>query len=89
MDRGTFRPDRVKSVADRYGVDGNMALENVLCARAWSSEQQCELLLELAVKLAFDITNSCNKLTSRFVEDRSYKLLIVDSIMNLFRKSAR
>jgi meiotic recombination protein DMC1 len=50
MDRGTFRPDRVKSVADRYGVDGNMALENVLCARAWSSEQQCELLLELAVK---------------------------------------
>lgn len=24
----------------------------------------------------------------RFVEDRSYKLLIVDSIMNLFRKSA-
>jgi meiotic recombination protein DMC1 len=50
MYRGTFRPDRVKSVADRYGVDGNMALENVLCARAWSSEQQCELLLELAVK---------------------------------------
>jgi len=50
MLRGTFRPDRVKSVADRYGVDGNMALENVLCARAWSSEQQCELLLELAVK---------------------------------------
>jgi meiotic recombination protein DMC1 len=50
MDRGTFRPDRVKSVADRYGVDGNMALENVLCARAWSSEQQCELLVELAVK---------------------------------------
>jgi hypothetical protein len=48
--RGTFRPDRVRAVAERYGVDGNMALENVLCARAWSSEQQCELLLELAVK---------------------------------------
>lgn len=48
--RGTFRPDRVRSVAERYGVDENMALENVLCARAWSSEQQCELLLELAVK---------------------------------------
>jgi hypothetical protein len=27
-----------------------MVLENVLCARAWSSEQQCELLLELAVR---------------------------------------
>ncbi|KAL7420939.1 hypothetical protein Q5752_004893 [Cryptotrichosporon argae] len=69
--RGTFRPDRVRAVADRFGVDSQMALENVLCARAWSSEQQCELLVELAV---------------RFVEDRTFKLLIVDSIMNLFRQ---
>ncbi|WWC98391.1 meiotic recombinase Dmc1 [Kwoniella sp. B9012] len=68
---GTFRPDRVKAVADRYGVDAAMALDNVLCARAWSSEQQCDLLVDLAV---------------RFVEDRTYKLLIVDSIMNLFRQ---
>nr|XP_019007726.1 meiotic recombinase Dmc1 [Kwoniella pini CBS 10737]OCF46507.1 meiotic recombinase Dmc1 [Kwoniella pini CBS 10737] len=68
---GTFRPDRVKSVADRFGVDATMALDNVLCARAWSSEQQCDLLVELAV---------------RFVEDRTYKLIIVDSIMNLFRQ---
>ncbi|WWC65000.1 meiotic recombinase Dmc1 [Kwoniella dejecticola CBS 10117] len=68
---GTFRPDRVKAVADRFGVDAGMALDNVLCARAWSSEQQCDLLIELAV---------------RFVEDRTYKLIIVDSIMNLFRQ---
>ncbi|GFZ51287.1 DNA repair protein RAD51 [Saitozyma sp. JCM 24511] len=68
---GTFRPDRVRAVADRFGVESSMVLENVLCARAWSSEQQCELLVELAV---------------RFVDDRTYKLLIVDSIMNLFRQ---
>ncbi|RXK39361.1 meiotic recombinase Dmc1 [Tremella mesenterica] len=68
---GTFRPDRIRSVADRFGVDSSMALDNILCARAWSSEQQCEMLVDLAV---------------RFVEDRSYKLLIVDSIMNLFRQ---
>ncbi|WVR08788.1 meiotic recombinase Dmc1 [Kwoniella sp. DSM 27419] len=68
---GTFRPDRVKAVADRFGVDGAMALDNILCARAWSSEQQCDLLVELA---------------TRFVEDRTFKLLIVDSIMNLFRQ---
>lgn len=49
--RGTFRPDRVRAVADRFGVDSQMALENVLCARAWSSEQQSELLVELAVTL--------------------------------------
>nr|XP_031858272.1 meiotic recombinase Dmc1 [Kwoniella shandongensis]KAA5525344.1 meiotic recombinase Dmc1 [Kwoniella shandongensis] len=68
---GTFRPDRVRAVADRFGVDSAMALDNVLCARAWSSEQQCELLVDLAI---------------RFVEDRTFKLLIVDSIMNLFRQ---
>lgn len=48
--RGTFRPDRVRAVADRFGVDGQQALENILCARAWSSEQQCELLVELAIQ---------------------------------------
>ncbi|WVO18163.1 meiotic recombinase Dmc1 [Cryptococcus depauperatus] len=68
---GTFRPDRIRAVADRFGVDSAMALDNVLCARAWSSEQQCDLLVDLAI---------------RFVEDRSFKLLIVDSIMNLFRQ---
>jgi hypothetical protein len=31
-----------------------MVLENVLCARAWSSEQQCELLVELAVRSVDD-----------------------------------
>lgn len=62
-----------------------MALENVLCARAWSSEQQCELLVDLAVKCVpgAGVTES----DPRFVEDRTYKLLIVDSIMNLFRQS--
>ena len=27
---GTFRPDRIKAIADRFGVDGTMALENIL-----------------------------------------------------------
>jgi hypothetical protein len=27
---GTFRPDRIRSIAERFGVDGNMALENIL-----------------------------------------------------------
>ena len=27
---GTFRPDRIRSIADKFGVDGNMALENIL-----------------------------------------------------------
>lgn len=27
---GTFRPDRIKAIADRFGVNGEMALENIL-----------------------------------------------------------
>ncbi|SJL06265.1 probable Meiotic recombination protein dmc1 [Armillaria ostoyae] len=67
---GTFRPDRIKSIADRFGVDGNMALENILYARAFNSEHQMELI---------------NECSLRFAEDKDFRLLIVDSIMALFR----
>ncbi|KAF8665309.1 hypothetical protein AX16_000329 [Volvariella volvacea WC 439] len=67
---GTFRPDRIRSIADRFGVDGNMALENILYARAFNSEQQMELINECSI---------------RFAEDKDFRLLVVDSIMALFR----
>ncbi|KAG0707515.1 Rad51-domain-containing protein [Suillus ampliporus] len=66
----TFRPDRIRSIADRFGVDGNMALENILYARAFNSEHQMELISECSM---------------RFAEDKDFRLLIVDSIMALFR----
>lgn len=61
-----------------------MASENVVCGRAWNSEQQCEFLNELAQRYR---DWAVTPLTRRFIEDRTYKLLIVDSIMNLFRES--
>ncbi|KAF8632970.1 hypothetical protein AX15_001567 [Amanita polypyramis BW_CC] len=67
---GTFRPDRIRSIAERFGVDGNMALDNILYARAFNSEHQMELINECSI---------------RFAEDRDFRLLIVDSIMALFR----
>ncbi|KAH8998090.1 Rad51-domain-containing protein, partial [Lactarius akahatsu] len=67
---GTFRPDRIKSIADRFGVNGDMALENILYARAYNSEHQMELI------------NECSQ---RFAEDKDFRLIIVDSIMALFR----
>ncbi|KAL4246973.1 RecA family protein [Abortiporus biennis] len=67
---GTFRPDRIRSIADRFGVNGDMALENILYARAWNSEHQMELINECSI---------------RFAEDKDFRLLIVDSIMALFR----
>uniref|UniRef100_A0A8C2SLD2 RecA family profile 1 domain-containing protein n=1 Tax=Capra hircus TaxID=9925 RepID=A0A8C2SLD2_CAPHI len=67
----TFRPDRLRDIADRFNVDHNAVLDNVLYARAYTSEHQMELLDYVAAK---------------FHEEAGiFKLLIIDSIMALFR----
>ncbi|XP_018428596.1 PREDICTED: meiotic recombination protein DMC1/LIM15 homolog [Nanorana parkeri] len=67
----TFRPDRLRDIADRFGVDHDAMLDNVLYARAYTSEHQMELLDYVAAK---------------FHEEAGvFKLLIIDSIMALFR----
>ena len=49
---GTFRPERIKSIAARFGIDQEAALENILFARAFTSEHQMELIIELAARFA-------------------------------------
>ncbi|CAH2039553.1 unnamed protein product, partial [Iphiclides podalirius] len=67
----TFRPDRLRPIADRFNLDQNAVLDNVLYARAYTSEHQAELLDYVAAK---------------FHEEAGvFKLLIIDSIMALFR----
>ncbi|KAK2193739.1 hypothetical protein NP493_7g06019 [Ridgeia piscesae] len=67
----TFRPDRLRSIADRFNLDQEAVLDNVLYARAYTSEHQFELLDFVAAK---------------FHEEMGvFKLLVVDSIMALFR----
>ncbi|OXA65172.1 meiotic recombination protein DMC1/LIM15 homolog [Folsomia candida] len=67
----TFRPDRLKDIADRFSLNQSAVLDNVLYARAYTSEHQYELLDLVAAK--------CHE------ESGVYKLLIVDSVMALFR----
>ena len=67
----TFRPDRLRPIADRFNLDQEAVLDNVLYARAYTSEQQMELLDFAAAKF--------NE------EPGIFKLLVVDSIMALFR----
>lgn len=66
---GTFRPNRLVSIAQRYGLNPNDCLDNVAYARAYNAEHQL-LLLNLAAQMMAE---------SRF------SLLIVDSIMSLYR----
>ncbi|EIE79168.1 meiotic recombinase Dmc1 [Rhizopus delemar RA 99-880] len=68
---GTFRPDRIMSIADRFGVDPLVVLDNIVVARAWNSDQQMDLICELA---------------AHFAEQKgTYRLLVIDSIISLFR----
>ena len=48
---GTFRPDRIKAIADRFEVDGDSVLENILVARAYNHEQQMAYLVGVAAKM--------------------------------------
>ncbi|XP_046403567.1 meiotic recombination protein DMC1/LIM15 homolog [Ischnura elegans] len=67
----TFRPDRLRNIADRFNLDQNAVLDNVLYARAYTSEHQYELLDFVAAKF--------------HEEGGLFKLLIIDSVMALFR----
>lgn len=67
---GTFRPDRIKTISERFGLNGDTVLNNITYARAFNSEHQMELLNDLAARLA---------------EEKQYRLIIIDSIISLFR----
>jgi len=67
----TFRPNRLRSIADRFNLDHEAMLGNVVFCRAYTSEQQYEML---------------DMVSAKFHEEAGvFKLLIVDSIMALFR----
>ena len=61
---GAFRPERVRCVAARYGLDGDAVLDNILSARAHTFEQMDDLLVGLAARMA----------------EEPYRLLVVDSL---------
>mmetsp|Transcript_8777 Transcript_8777/g.28005 ORF Transcript_8777/g.28005 Transcript_8777/m.28005 type:complete len:336 (-) Transcript_8777:847-1854(-) len=66
---GTFRPERLVSIAERYGLNPDDVLENVAYARAYNSDHQMTLLQQAAAMMT----------ESRFA------LLVVDSATALYR----
>ncbi|OZJ06257.1 DNA repair protein rhp51 [Bifiguratus adelaidae] len=66
---GTFRPTRLLSIAQRFGLNGEDVLDNVAYARAYNTDHQTALLVQASAMMA----------ESRF------SLLIVDSAMALYR----
>ena len=68
---GTFRPERLRDIAQRFELDPEEVLDNVVYARAFNSEHQMDLITLVAAKMA--------------EEPGRYRLLVVDSIISLFR----
>lgn len=66
---GTFRPQRLVSIAERFGLDPNDVLDNVAYARAYNSDHQSNLLVQASAMLS----------ESRFA------LVVVDSSTSLYR----
>lgn len=66
---GTFRPERIVSIAKANDMDPEKVLENIIVARAYNSAHQT-LILEEAGSV---------------IKENNIKLLIVDSAVGLFR----
>lgn len=66
---GTFRPERLIPIAERYGLDPDQVLENVSFARAYNTDHQTQLLVQAAAMMS----------------ENQYALLIIDSAMALYR----
>jgi DNA repair protein RAD51 len=66
---GSFRPEKLKLIAERFGMDAQDVLDNVAFARAFNSEHQMELL----------------SAASAMMSDSRYVLMVVDSATALFR----
>jgi DNA repair protein RAD51 len=66
---GTFRPERLFPIAERFGLDPEEALDNIAYARAYNSDHQNQLLIQASAMMA----------------ESRYVLLIVDSATALYR----
>jgi RecA/RadA recombinase len=65
----TFRPERIKSIAERFDLDPEQVLSNIMVGRAFTVDALTSLLMQGA---------------SVMVED-CFSLVVVDSIMAPFR----
>ena len=66
---GTFRTERIKPIAERFGLDPEVVMDNIAYARAHNSDHQLKLLTGASAMMA----------------EAHYSLLIVDSSTSLYR----
>lgn len=67
---GTFRPERIRQLAERYDANSDKVLKNILVARAFNSDHQILLL---------------DKITELIKDGEPIRLIIIDSLTAHFR----
>ncbi|VDP90564.1 unnamed protein product [Echinostoma caproni] len=88
---GTFRPERLLAVAERYGLSGSDVLDNVAYARAYNTDHQMELLISAAAMMSESrrVSNAPFSAVAKYCCNHGslfiYALLIVDSATALYR----
>ena len=65
---GNFRPERIETIAERFGLDVEQTLDNIIICRIFSHEEQMEVLKPIAALLSDH-------------DQGPFRLLIVDSII--------
>ncbi|KAK8825871.1 hypothetical protein WA577_001040 [Blastocystis sp. JDR] len=78
---GTFRPQRIVEIAGRYGLNGDEVLDNILLARAYTHEQQMDIITAAAAKIVEDESPYHLLVVFRAADNTK----IIDSITALFR----
>jgi len=68
---GTFRPERIRQIAEARQVPANVVMDNILYARCYTSEH----LVQLLVEAIGHMVQSADK----------FALVVIDSIMGVFR----
>ena len=48
---GTFRPERLLAIAERYGLNGPDVLDIIAFARAYNTDHQTQLLLQASAMM--------------------------------------
>jgi DNA repair protein RAD51 len=66
---GTFRPERLVPIAERFGLNPNDVMDNVAYGRAHNTDHQTQLLMNAAAMMA----------------DSRFSLIVVDSATALYR----
>lgn len=69
---GNFRPERITAISERFGLEVNQTLDNIIVCRVFSHEEQMNIIKPIAGLLSDP-------------SQGPFRLLIIDSIIALFR----